>query len=103
MGDRRLRELEGLREVADADLVCGGEGVDDRHARRVGKRPEPCGELLCGGTIERLDLRATADWPENGKSLHRRISMYHPRVNEGRIEMKACCEDCCSGGCCDCC
>jgi hypothetical protein len=61
MGDRRLRELEGLREVADTDLVCGGEGVDDRHARRVGESLEAGRELVSFRDGERLGPRTAAD------------------------------------------
>src|SRR4051794_38251485 len=77
--DRRLRELERRREIADTDLVRSRENVDDRHAGRIGERLEPRCELLARVTVERLDLRATADRLKNGQGLHRWISMYHPR------------------------
>ena len=83
--DRRLRELEGLGEVADTDLVSRRERVDDRNPRRIGERLETRRELFSGGAIERLGLRTAADRLENGKSLHRWISMYHPPVSERRM------------------
>ncbi len=43
--DRRLRELERGREVANANLFESAESVDDRDARRVGKCFECCGQI----------------------------------------------------------
>jgi len=60
--DRRLGEVEGGVQVADAALARG-EPVDDRDPRRVGERLEARRQALGIGGIERLRRRAAA---ENG-------------------------------------
>ncbi len=59
--DGRLRELERRREVAHADLVRRGQGVDDGHTGRVGEGLEPRGEVVALGLGKGIFLGPTAD------------------------------------------
>ena len=61
VGDRRLREVERVDEIADADLAGCGQLVDDRDARRVGERLELRRELVALVHRQRLRRRAAAD------------------------------------------
>ena len=59
-------EVEGLGEVAHADLVGHGQTVDDGDTRGVGERLETRGKLVALGRGERFRLRAAADRREDG-------------------------------------
>ncbi len=63
--DRRLRELERGRQVADADLRRRREPVDDRDAGRIREGLEDERELLGGVRRHHRRLRPAADRLEN--------------------------------------
>ena len=61
VGHGRLRKVERLDEVADADLVGGREPVEDRHPRRIGQGLELRREHGCFLRIEDRRRRSTAE------------------------------------------
>ena len=75
MRDRRLREIEGGVQVADAALVRSGEAIDDSDACRIGERLEARSVRLALSGSEHLDAGAAAEHRQGGDCLHRGISI----------------------------
>ena len=68
--DRRLGEIEGRVQVADAGRARRREPVNDRNACRVSERLEDGGQTLGCTARQRRRVNGTADRLKDGQRLH---------------------------------
>ena len=72
-GDRRLRQVEDLDDVADAELA-GAEQIENADPRRVGKALEQGVQIIDGGQVgSRAAHGRSVRIQEDGSNLDIRI------------------------------